>query len=154
MKSASITDIKIMNPTHDAWKMKFGSSTFEPIRIKYKLGSNIHYLYYIFGGLLSNIDSGNVLLLATIVVNDFIPLLYPLALTKIYSYLFLTSFSPFPAAPSGTTKAKCQKSVTCGHMEKWFYINGAKSDNTQGKTGKAIGVAKREWIKFPRKYRC
>eukprot|EP00116_Pleurobrachia_bachei_P001357 sb/3461619/ len=101
MKSASITDIKIMNPTHDAWKMKFGSSTFEPIRIKYKLGSNVHYLYYIFGELLAI--------------------------------------------------AKCKKSVTCGHMEKWFYINGAKSDNTQGKTGKAIGVAKREWIHFPLK---
>lgn len=55
------------------------------------------------------------------------------------------------ASPTSSTTAKCTASVKCGHLEKWYYIHGAKADATQGKTGTAIAVEKREWIDFPLK---
>ena len=51
-------------------------------------------------------------------------------------------------APSGTTTAKCAATELCGRMGHWYYINGAPKDSSKGSDGKAIAVAKREWVTF------
>merc|ERR1711998_735581 len=48
MKSASVTDVKIMKKSHSMWPMKFGSHSHTPVRIKYVKGSTTHILYYNF----------------------------------------------------------------------------------------------------------
>ena len=59
MKSATVTNVHVMNTGHYMWQMNWGGSKFEPIRIKYTKGSATYILYYIYSKYRMNFFSSN-----------------------------------------------------------------------------------------------